>query len=191
MVLDSSRQSCLIKVPRMISILCMTGSFILSVCLLIVETALGYHVIHIGWKRCVGNMNVIINVIATIDLDVLACSDGIHNWLIELLSGTSWVHHRYSCGQLKPTNWLSLEPDFLVKIWRQIWNWTGKRSSKMVFSCYSHAFWPHQNFEQNFWSILRLQMASDGWFLGLRLRQPHQGCRVVNTFEHSVVDHKN
>ena len=56
----------------------------------------------------------------------------------------------YSCGQLKSTNWISREPDFLVKIWRQIWNRTGKRSSKMVFSCYSHAFWPRQNFEQNF-----------------------------------------
>ena len=97
----------------------------------------------------------------------------------------------YSCGQLKPTNWLSQEPDFLVKIWQQIWNRTGKRSSKMVFSCYSHTFWLRQNFEQHFWSILHLQMASDGWILGLRLRQPHQGCRVVNTFKHSVVDHKN
>ena len=80
MVLDSSRQSCLIKVPRIISILCAMGSFIiLSVCLLMVETALGYHVIHVGGKRCVGNMNVVVDVVATVDLDVLACSDGIHN----------------------------------------------------------------------------------------------------------------
>ena len=81
MVLNSLRQSCLIKVPRMISILCTMGSF-MSVCLLIlviIETALGYHVIHVGWKRCVGNMNVVVNVIATVDLDVLTCSDGIHN----------------------------------------------------------------------------------------------------------------
>ena len=79
MVLDSSRQSCLIKVPRMISILCVMGSFILSVCLLIIETALGSHVIHIGWKRCMGDMNAVVDVVATVDLDVLACSDGIHN----------------------------------------------------------------------------------------------------------------
>ena len=95
MVLDSSRQNCLIKVPRMISILCAMGSFILSVCLLIIETAFGYHVIHVGWKRCVGNMNTVVDVVATVDLDVLAYSDGIHNWLIELPSSTSWVHHRY------------------------------------------------------------------------------------------------
>ena len=55
------------------------GSFILTVCLLIVEVALGYHVIHVGWKRCVGNMNVVVDVVATVDLDVLAYSDGIHN----------------------------------------------------------------------------------------------------------------
>ena len=79
MVFNSSRQSCLIKVPRMISILCAMGSFILLVCLLIVETALEYHVIRVGWKRCVGNMNVGVDVVATVDLDVLACSDGIHN----------------------------------------------------------------------------------------------------------------
>jgi len=57
---------------------------------------------------------------------------------------------KYSCGQLKSTNWLSREPDFLAKMWRRIWNRTGKRSSKMVFSCYSHAFWLRQIFEQNF-----------------------------------------
>ena len=79
MVFNSSRQSCLIKVPRMISILCVMGSFILSVCLLILETALGYHMIHVSWKRCMGNMNAVVDVVATVDLDVLACSDGIHN----------------------------------------------------------------------------------------------------------------
>ena len=46
----------------------------------------------------------------------------------------------YSCGQLKSTNWGSQEPDFLAEIWWQFWNRTGKRSSKMVFSCHSHEF---------------------------------------------------
>ena len=62
----------------------------------------------------------------------------------------------YSCGQLKTTNWLSQELDFLVEIWWQIWNRTDKRSSKMVFSCYSHAFLARQIFEQNFRYILCL-----------------------------------
>ena len=41
--------------------------------------ALGYHVIHVGWKRCMGNVNIVVDVVTTVDLDVLVCSDGIHN----------------------------------------------------------------------------------------------------------------
>ena len=41
-----------------------------------------------------------------------------------------------------------------MEIWRQIWNRTGKRSSKMVFSFYSHAFLAAPIFWAKFFSNL-------------------------------------
>ena len=52
----------------MASILHATGSFMLSVYLPIVETAYIF---------------LVVDIIATVDLDVLVCIDGIHNGLID------------------------------------------------------------------------------------------------------------
>ena len=67
---------------------------------------------------------------------------------------TGCIRHcaAYSCGQLKSTNWVSQEPDFLAEIWWQFWNQTSKRSSKMVFSCYSHAFLAAPKFWASFFA---------------------------------------
>ena len=92
----------------------------------------------------------------------------------------------YSCGQLKSTNWISQEPDFLAKIWRQIWNRTGKRSSKMVFSCYSHAFLAAPKFWAKFPVYIR---SINGWTSGLRprqLQQPTQQPKLLGSWWYHV-----
>jgi hypothetical protein len=81
-------------------------------------------------------------------------------------SSSAKALQHYSCGQLKPTNWLSREPDFLAKIWRRIWNRTGKRSSKMVSLSYSHGFSAAPNFWAKFFESEGLQMAKSR-YLGL------------------------
>ena len=58
----------------------------------------------------------------------------------------------YSCRQPKSIILISWEPDFLVKIWQQIWNWTGKRSLKIMFLFHSHAFLATPNFWANFFN---------------------------------------
>ena len=51
----------------------------------------------------------------------------------------------------------------------------------MVFSSYSHAFWPRQFFEQNFRYILHLQMAKSG-FGGVHRHVDGHHDRLIDVF---------